>query len=253
MNRITRLATAISLLLLALTALSFAQQRGPKAFVPEPTFDMGYVPQRVKVGHTFWIYNIGTDSLNIQHIQVSCGCTQASNSVGMVAVNDSVPIQIVFDTGTRRLSQNKRITVRTNDPGAGSLSLQFTAFVFEPDQEDATGPVSFVQNKRLNANTDDLGKTFEVQYRNNSEQKLKPTLIAFPQDLVSVTIPDTEVEPGGIGTINVVLADSVKEKNQHRSFTVQFNDGENSRYTIPIRLAESINSLKAKAGAESGS
>jgi len=231
-----------------MTALSFAQQRGPKAFVPEPSFDMGYIPQRAKYGHTFWIYNIGTDSLNIQNIQVSCGCTKASNSVGMVAVNDSVPISIVFDSGTRKLSQNKRITVRTNDPGMGNLSLQFTAYVFTPEEEEKTGPVSFVNNKRVNATTDDLGKTFEVEFRNNSAAAIKPTLVRYPDDLVSVTLPAEETPPGGTSTIKVVLASSVEEKNQHRSITLQFNDANNSRYTIPVRLAESISSMKANTG-----
>lgn len=243
-----RLTIAVSILLLLMTAISLGQQRGPKAFVAEPSFDMGYIPQRVKVGHTFWIHNIGTDSLEIKHIQVSCGCTKASNSVGMVAVNDSVPIEIVFDTGTRRLDQNKRVTVRTNDPGMGSLSLQFTGYVFTPEQEDEIGPVTFTQNKRVNANTDELGKTFIVEYRNNSDETIRPKLIRQPADLITVTIPDEDIEPGGTGTISVVFAESVEQKNQHKSFTVEFNDSGSSRYTIPVRLAESIRSLKAKTG-----
>jgi len=243
-----RLLLSVSLLLLIMTALSFAQQRGPKAFVPEPSFDLGYLPQRAKVGHTFWVYNIGTDSLQIKSIQVSCGCTKASNSVGMVAVNDSVPIDIVFDTGSRRLVQNKRITVRTNDPGMGNLSLQFTGFVFTPEAEDTTGPVTFTQNKMVNATTDDLGKSYEVEYRNNSKEPVHPTLIRYPDKLVAVTIPDGDIPAGGTGKISVKFVDSVREKNQHRSITVQFNDKNKSRYSIPVRLAESISSLKAKSG-----
>jgi hypothetical protein len=231
-----------------MTALSLAQQRGPKAFSPEPSFNMGYIPQRAKFGHRFWVYNIGTDSLNIRNVQVSCGCTKASSAVGMVAVNDSVPIDIVFDSGTRRLTQDKRVTVRTNDPGAGNLSLQFTAYVFTPAQEDTIGPVNFTQNKKLNATTDDLGKTFVIEYRNHSKEAVKPTLIREPDDLVaSVEIPDEPVKPGGIGKITVALVKSVTDKNQHKSITVQFDDTHKSRYTIPVRLAESISSLKDKS------
>jgi hypothetical protein len=243
-----RLTISVSLILLSLTTLTFAQQRGPKAFVPEPSFDMGYIPQRAKVGHTFWVYNIGTDSLNIKNIQVTCGCTKASNSVGMVAVNDSVPIEIVFDSGTRRLAQNKRVTVQTNDPGTGSLSLQFTGYVFTPEEQNSTGPVTYTANKQVNATTDDLGRTFDLEYRNNSQETISPTVVRHPDELVTVSIPKNQVPPGGTGKITITLAESVKQKNQHKSVTFQFNDTNNSRYTIPVRLAESISSLKAKTG-----
>lgn len=53
---------SLMLLLLILAETSSAQ---PKAFMSETTWDFGKVPQRNFVSHSYWIKNIGTDTLRI--------------------------------------------------------------------------------------------------------------------------------------------------------------------------------------------
>lgn len=239
----------IVFVLMIVTSVTVAQQRGPKALVVEPRFNMGYMPQNAKIPHTFWIHNVGTDHLAVRDIRVTCGCTKTDNPTGMVAVNDSVPVEVVFDIGTRRKAQDKKVYVTTNQPINSTLELSFYGYVYTDGE--VVGPVTITKNQQLNLTTDDLGKTFNVTFQNNSAQALLPKLVQFPPDLVTIELPAAPVQPGETGTIKVKLAGSVKEKNQLKAFTVEFNDDSKSRYTIPVRLAESISSIKA--GATKGS
>lgn len=38
---------------------------GPKAFLPEISWDFGKIPKDAVVSHSFWIKNVGTDTLKI--------------------------------------------------------------------------------------------------------------------------------------------------------------------------------------------
>lgn len=236
----------IGLTVIVATGAVIAQQRGPKALVVEPRFDMGYMPQNGKVTHTFWVNNIGTDSLNIHSVQVGCGCTKTNNPTGMLAVNDSVAIDVVFDIGTRHNSQNKTVSIVSNDPVNPSLELAFTGFVYQPNE--TVGPVSIFKNSKLDLTNADFGKTVAVEFENRSTSALMPKAIIWPRDLLSLEMPATPVPPNGKGKILVKVNASPAQKNYTKSFTVEFNDASKSRYTIPVRVAETLSSAKANLG-----
>ena len=42
---------------------------GPRLEVPVTEFDFGFVPQNVRISHTFWLLNTGTDSLFIRDVK----------------------------------------------------------------------------------------------------------------------------------------------------------------------------------------
>lgn len=43
----------------------------PRLAIPETEFDFGYVPQKAKISHDFWLHSTGTDTLRI--VKVSPG------------------------------------------------------------------------------------------------------------------------------------------------------------------------------------
>jgi hypothetical protein len=56
----------ISLMLLIVCKTSSPQ---PKAFMSETTWDFGMIPQGSEVSHSFWLKNIGTDTLRILKVR----------------------------------------------------------------------------------------------------------------------------------------------------------------------------------------
>jgi len=230
-------------ILLAVAGVLLAQQRGPKALVGEPRFEMGYMPQMCKVAHTFWVNNIGTDSLRIRNVNVSCGCTKATNPTKPVAVNDSVPIEIVFDAGTRKKAQNKTVTVSSNDPVSSSLELAFTCYVYEPSED--VGPVKITRNEKLDIKNTDLGKSYTISFLNKTKTSLTPKAIIWPKELLTLEMPKSATAPGATGQFVVKFMPSLPEKNYVKSFTIEFDDAAKTRYTIPVRISESLSSAKA--------
>jgi len=79
--RIDKLAyrALIWILLLLCTPVIAKATIGPKAQVPETTFDFGEVFEDVKLTHTFEIKNIGDVVLEIKDIDSDCACTAADS------------------------------------------------------------------------------------------------------------------------------------------------------------------------------
>lgn len=64
--------------ILALTAMAAKAQQGatpavtanqPRLEVPEVSFNFGYVPQGSSLSHTFWLRNVGGDTLRITDVR----------------------------------------------------------------------------------------------------------------------------------------------------------------------------------------
>lgn len=229
-------------LLVAASSL-YAQQKGPHLLVVQPTFDYGFVPDSSKVAHTYWLNNIGTDSLKVFNVKVTCGCTKASVDRGVVAVNDSMPVEVVFDNLNRLQKQGRKAGIYTNDPTSNRYEIGFSCYSYVAGE--ATGPVTITSNKRLRLTTLDQGKDVVVTIKNVSKEPLEAKLIAYPSELVSVELPQGALAPGAKGDILVRVKSAIKNKNQLKSFTFEMSDAAKSRYTIPIRMSEPISTLKS--------
>jgi hypothetical protein len=69
----------IGILLLLCTPLAARATIGPKAQVPETTFDFGEIFEDRELTHTFVIKNIGDALLEIKDIDSDCACTAADS------------------------------------------------------------------------------------------------------------------------------------------------------------------------------
>ena len=78
---ITKSAYRILILILLLlgTPMAAAASLGPKAQVPETTFDFGEIFEDRELTHTFVIKNIGDALLEIKDIDSDCACTAADS------------------------------------------------------------------------------------------------------------------------------------------------------------------------------
>jgi hypothetical protein len=219
-----------------------AQQKGPRLLIVQPTFNYGFVPDSSKVAHTYWINNLGTDSLKVFNVKVTCGCTKASVDKGVVAVNDSMPLEIVFDNLNRLKKQSRMAAILSNDPVRSRYEIGFDCYSYIADE--ATGPISVIKNKRLRLTTADLGKDVVVTIKNVSKEPLEAKLIAHPSELVSVELPKGVLAPGAKGDVLVRVKSEIENKNQLKSFTFEMSDKAKSRYSIPIRMSEPISAIK---------
>lgn len=93
------------------------------------THDFGNIEEG-KIHETlFVIKNMGRDTLEIQEIITSCGCTAAVPRKRRIAPNEQTEFKVQLDTTNRFGSLKNEIIVRTNDPIQPETHLYLIAVV----------------------------------------------------------------------------------------------------------------------------
>ncbi len=106
------LAVIVSCLAIAATVCA-----APEVYVEEPIYDFGSILEGFAVTHVFIIQNTGNETLVIERVAASCGCTTTELATDRLAPGASVELEVLIDTagfGGQRIS--KSISIQTNDP-----------------------------------------------------------------------------------------------------------------------------------------
>ncbi len=103
----------------------------PQLYVAQRTQDLGTVIEGDKATITWRLENRGSADLVIDRTVASCGCTvvQLADAEKTVPPGGSLALKAEFDSTARRDSQNKSVTVFSNDPAEPQLRLDFKAKV----------------------------------------------------------------------------------------------------------------------------
>lgn len=88
----------------------------PQAFIKEQSVDLGQYPPGASLERKVTIVNKGKKELRIKALQGNCTCISATAENRMVKAGDSTQIKILFKPQTRGGTQQKAITIYTNDP-----------------------------------------------------------------------------------------------------------------------------------------
>lgn len=89
--------------------------------LPETSFDFGKIPQGKPVTHNFTVENIGKDTLKIENVQASCGCTTPEWSKDPVLAGGKTTIKVGYNSAAEGVFE-KSITIYYN----GGQVKQFT-------------------------------------------------------------------------------------------------------------------------------
>ncbi len=102
----------------------------------ETTFDFGKIPQGKPVTHIFTVENIGNDSLKIENVQASCGCTTPEWTKTPIAKGGKTTIKVGYNSAAEGVF-DKTITVYYN--GGQVKVLNIKGIVWKtPDQSAPT-------------------------------------------------------------------------------------------------------------------
>src|SRR5262245_48579317 len=124
---------ALVLILGASFTFSFAQEgttdakkenevKGAKMQFKESDFDFGTVAQGSAVKHVFKFKNVGTDTLRIEQVKTSCGCTAAESSK-IIPPQQEGQIAVTYNTGSALGKASKTVFVYSNDVEANQRSV----------------------------------------------------------------------------------------------------------------------------------
>jgi hypothetical protein len=98
----------------------------PKLVCEEATFNFGEMDNSKFVEHRFVLKNEGNITLEIGAVRASCGCTVANISQKSVPPGGTTEVSARLSLTGRQGSQNKTITVESNDPQQPRFTLTLT-------------------------------------------------------------------------------------------------------------------------------
>lgn len=111
--------------------------KAPKLKFQNTTYNFETAKQGQKIDFEFKFTNEGKSDLIIRKVIPQCGCTTTSQPTGAIKPGASSTIKVRFDTAGKKDSQNKVITVISNDPKTPSMSLFIKGFVTSSDSKPA--------------------------------------------------------------------------------------------------------------------
>lgn len=95
----------------------------------EATFEFGTIKQGDVVSHEFKFKNEGKGDLVIRKTKASCGCTAVNPPSTVIKPGETSSIKVSFNSAGKSGTQNKTITVTTNDPKNYSMLLNIKGTV----------------------------------------------------------------------------------------------------------------------------
>lgn len=224
-----RLLTVVGCLMLAASAVT----AGPVMEVSTSQFDFGYVPEHIDVSYVLWLYSRGDSALTITRIDPGCPCLK-TDFVGPVTMEpgDSTPVTIRFNSH-RFLSQVVKYPVVYNNQGFGTHSLVVSAYVFN-ELNDPKPLVLKPNAMDISAIGDNPRDSVSFELTNNSEKPVRPKVVYLPPQLERVVLPEV-INPGKTERGAVIIKPSALGTDFYKSFTIEVDDRDATRYTVPVR------------------
>lgn len=105
----------------------FAQTtaKGPIMTFETTSHDFGDVKTGEKVSYTFKYKNTGTDTLKIDNIVSSCGCTVPKDYAKIVPPSGTATITVQFDSTGKMGVVNKSLTILSNALPSGADPVEY--------------------------------------------------------------------------------------------------------------------------------
>jgi hypothetical protein len=103
--------------------------KAPQLRVSSYAMDFGRVRPNAEVVREIQISNSGKKQLDIKSIQGNCTCINASAGKTSLKPGESSTIKVSFDPQERRGSNQKAITIYSNDPRNPVQRITFTAYI----------------------------------------------------------------------------------------------------------------------------
>lgn len=153
-------------------------------------FSLGKVFRGDVVERTLILKNTGTDTLLLQRVDASCGCTGTVVSSHSIPAGSSGTLRVTFNSKNFSGQVHKTVTINSNASNAHSLVVEFTADII--DEVLFTPQQFWIKDG-------EVGRTarLTVKVKNNGTAPL--TFRSFRTTLEGfvLKLPDAALPPGG--------------------------------------------------------
>lgn len=200
--------------------------------VAEPSWDFGYVVQGAKVTHIFVLENTGIDSLFIEKVKPTCGCTSAPLTRDKLAPGENVPVTVTFSTGKFSGPVHKTVTVSSSDPEKPTTPLQFSAIVGSMPPTLGLSPETGIALDRFEAGEP---KEARVELTNYSPTAMALSIVGAPPEFLEARLSGDHLEPRQSAQLIVRSREGGAPLGSFTgAVTLQVLGEQNARLTIPV-------------------
>ncbi len=206
-----------------------------KLELPETEFDFGYAPEGHFLVHTYILQNLGEDTLKINKVQTTCGCTKAPLEKNALAPGEETKITLIFNSTRYQRKTHKSAIIHTNDPQKKRTRVSFSADMTNPTNALVNISPRFVEF----GESKNLEREKIVTITNNCEKGLAITLVDFPPEIIEGLPAGANLGAGDSKEFTFKLLDSVDDEEFFKgSVTIEVNNSEDKkveRFSIPLR------------------
>lgn len=103
--------------------------KAPRLRLAASSMDFGRVKEDALVVREVSVSNAGQQELQIKSVQGNCSCIATSVSKASLKPGESAMINVTFDAADRKGTQQKAVTIYSNDPRQPVQRFTFTAYV----------------------------------------------------------------------------------------------------------------------------
>jgi hypothetical protein len=228
-REMNKIAILTGLFFLIITAVSAAAEPGIK--INGEAFDFGFVPQKSKVAHIFWLKSVGDTTLQIKTVKPACGCTKAPLEKDVIEPGDSSKLEITFST-RKYLGLVKKAIKMTTNADDSAKSIYAVANVFT-DPSELT-PLS-VEPYTIEVTAETVIENDEVIFSltNESDTDVQIKPIEWARHLFDIEIPEV-IKAGETKQGKIILFADTYMKSISKSITFELDDKNKTRYSLPV-------------------
>ena len=103
--------------------------KAPRLVLGESVLDLGRFSSTFTIERQVTITNTGKRELSLRSIQANCECLTATTEVNTLAPGKSTQLMLRFDPAQRKGTQQKFVTLYSNDPVNPVQRLSITAYI----------------------------------------------------------------------------------------------------------------------------
>lgn len=212
---------------------------GDDADVPTQIWDFGYVPQKSKVNHVFYLHNSGNAPLSVDKIKAGCSCTSVSEIDKPIAPGDSAAVAITFKSGRYYGTVKKTSKVFAKDQDKPIQHFRIVANVIKDDETagDLRLTPPKIEWKMKDAVVGIDADTLSIA--NAGDDSLEVSIVHVSSDVVDqIELPQ---DPKLGGQWRMVLRPSkepIPDEVEGPSITLMFAGSDTTTVTVPIELKD---------------
>lgn len=225
------LALALTLTLPVGSAQAQQQDDGSVVSVPGSEFNFGLMPQSSTVSHTFWIHSNSADTLTVDTVVSSCGCTSIPLDNPTLLPGDSLALTMEFRSHGFRGPIGKRPYFRLVGDTTSHF-LKFYARIVE-DPAELYPLASYPPILDFTVYSPQQTDTKPFALKNSAEEAIAISIVDFPADLIQISVPDS-LQPGEIYEGLVSLKPGVLGTGFKKSITFEVNQSALYRLSLPL-------------------